>query len=74
MFDKSLNFPLVMDPATRQFYLRNRAPQPGEQSKYRESENQEETYADIALLQNLAGTGTVLILNGIDMVAAEAAG
>jgi hypothetical protein len=74
LFEPSLNFPLAMDPATHQFYLRNRAPQAGEQPEYRESANQEETYADIALLPNLGGTGTVLILNGIDMVAAEAAG
>jgi hypothetical protein len=74
LFDPSLNFPLVRDPATEQFYLQNRAPRAGERAEYRESNNQEETYADIALLPNLAGTGTVLILNGIDMVAAEAAG
>jgi hypothetical protein len=74
MFEPSLNFPLAMDPATHRFYLRNRAPKPGERADYRESDNQEETYAEIALLPNLAGTGTVLILNGIDMVAAEAAG
>ncbi|HUK17779.1 MAG TPA: hypothetical protein VLW65_15250 [Bryobacteraceae bacterium] len=74
LFDPSLNFPLVREPATEQFYLRNRAPRAGERSEYRESDNQEETYADIALLPNLADTGTVLILNGIDMLAAEAAG
>ncbi|HKE24719.1 MAG TPA: hypothetical protein VKB88_20300 [Bryobacteraceae bacterium] len=74
MFEPSLNFRLAMDLGTHHFYLQNRAPQPGEQAAYRESDDQEETYADIALLPNLAGTGTVLILNGIDMVAAEAAG
>jgi hypothetical protein len=74
MFEPSLNFPLVMDSVSRRYYLKNRAPQPGEPEAFRESDNQEETYADIALLPNLAGTGTVLILNGIDMIAAEAAG
>jgi hypothetical protein len=74
LFEPALNFPLVRDAATHQFYLRNRAPASGEPLEYRESANQEETFADIALLPNLAGTGTVLILNGIDMVAAEAAG
>ena len=74
MFETSLNFPLVMDKVTHHFYLLNRAPKPGEQPEYRESANQEDTYADIALLPNLSGTGTVLILNGIDMVAAESAG
>jgi hypothetical protein len=74
MFEPSLNFTLATDQATHQFYLRNGAPKPGEQAEYRESANQEETYADIALLPNLDGTGTVLILSGIDMVAAESAG
>ena len=74
MFEPSLNFPLADDPVTHQFYLRNRKPQAGEQSEYRESPGRDQTYADIAVLPNLRGTGTVLILNGIDMVAAEAAG
>ena len=74
MFEPSLNFKLVMDPDTHHFYLQNHSPKPGEQAAYRESDDQEETYADIALLPNLAGTGMVLILNGIDMVAAESAG
>lgn len=74
MFESSLNFPLATDNVTQRFYLRNRFPRPGEQTEYREPESHEETYADIALVPNLARTGTVLILNGIDMVAAEAAG
>lgn len=74
MFEPSLNFPLATDKATHQYYLRNLAPRSGEQPEYRESANQEETYADIAVLPNLSGTGTVLVLNGIDMVATEAAG
>jgi hypothetical protein len=32
------------------------------------------TYADIAVVPNMERSGTVLILNGIDMVAVEAAG
>jgi hypothetical protein len=74
LFEPSLNFPLATDKETNSFYLRNLAPLPGEQAEYRESSNQEETYADIAVLPNLSGTGTVLVLNGIDMVAAESAG
>jgi hypothetical protein len=74
LFESSLNFPLAEDPATHRFYLRNRTPRPGERPEYRESEDQSETYADLAILPNLGETGAVLILNGIDMVAAEAAG
>ena len=74
LFDSSLNFPLTLDAATHRFHLRNRTPRPGESPEYRESDAQDETYADIALVPNLGGTGSVLILNGIDMVAAETAG
>jgi hypothetical protein len=74
LFEPSMNFPLATDAATHRFYLRNRAPRPGEPAEYRESDNHEQTYADVAVLPNLAGTGTVVILNGIDMVAAEASG
>jgi hypothetical protein len=68
-----LNFPLATDPATQKYFLRNKEPRNGEPGEFRVSPDQQETYADIALLPNLAGTGTVLILNGIDMAAAEAA-
>ena len=74
LFEPSLNFPLLTDAATHTFYLGNRAPRPGEPAEYRESADHQETYADIAVLPNLGGTGTVLMLNGIDMTAAEAAG
>jgi hypothetical protein len=74
LFEPSLNFSFVTDPATRTYYLLNRSPRPGERAEYRESDNGEETWAAIAVLPNLSGTGTVLILNGIDMVAVEAAG
>lgn len=73
-FGSSLNFSFVTDPATQIHYLLNRSPRPGEQAEYRQSENGEDTWADVAVLPNLAGTGTVLMLNGIDMEAAEAAG
>jgi hypothetical protein len=74
LFVPSLNFPLVTDTKTHDVYLLNRSPRPRESADFRESSNNEETYADIAVLPNLGGNGTVLILNGIDMVAAEAAG
>ena len=74
VFEPSLNFPLTEDNETHHFYLRNRAPRQGEAPEYRVSANQEETYADVAVLPNLSGAGTVLILNGIDMAGAESAG
>jgi hypothetical protein len=77
LFEPSLNFLMVVDPQTHRFAhaLHNRAPMPGEAEDYlRTTGDQDVTYADIALLPNMERTGTVLILNGIDMVAVEAAG
>jgi hypothetical protein len=47
---------------------------PGEQAEYVRSTAEDVTYADIAVVPNTERSGTVLILNGIDMVAVEAAG
>jgi LPXTG-motif cell wall-anchored protein len=77
LFEPQLNFNLEEDRQTRQFHFGNRAPAPGEKASYCLSKAQgagRETYADIALLPNLAGTGYVLMLSGIDMAATEAAG
>jgi hypothetical protein len=71
-----LNFALEEDRQTGKFFFRNKAPLPGERAAYEPSGGGtgSDTYADIALLPNLAGTGNVLILAGIDMAATEAAG
>lgn len=74
LFETWLNFPLDWDPATSQCYLANRSPRPGEPPEFRPIPGSDVTYADIAFLPNLDKTGTVLILNGIDMIGAEAAG
>lgn len=72
LFDASLNFPLATEGEPRHYVLRNRVPAPGERPLYRMTGD--ETFADLAVLPNLSGSGTVLILNGIDMLAAETAG
>jgi hypothetical protein len=75
LFEPQLNFALEEDHATGQYYFRNKAPTPDEQPVYRPSAGRDaDTYADIAILPNLASTGTVLILAGIDMAATQAAG
>ena len=77
LFESQLNFDLEEDHATRRYHLRNKSPLPGERSVYGVSSGgraHEATYADIALLPNLTGSGNVLILSGIDMAATEAAG
>src|SRR5262249_25518171 len=70
LFEPSLNFLMVVDPQTHRFAhaLHNRAPKPGEPEDYVRSAAQDITYADIAVLPNMERSGTVLILNGIDMV------
>ena len=76
LFEPSLNFLMIVDPQTHRFghALHNRAPKPGEPEEFVRSTTEDVTYADIAVLPNMRRSGTVLILNGIDMVAVEAAG
>lgn len=75
LFEPQLNFAFEEDKSSHRFYFRNKNPHPGELSAYLPTENgAAETYADIALLPNLGNTGSVLILSGITMEGAEAAG
>jgi hypothetical protein len=76
LFEPQLNFALEEDHATRKYRFRNKAPLPGERAVYGLSGagSSEDTYADVALLPNPGGNGSVLILSGIDMAATEAAG
>jgi hypothetical protein len=77
LFEPQLNFSMEEDHASRQFYFRNQAPLPGEQAVYgvtRDKGNNQQTYADIALVPNTSGNGVVLVLSGINMEATEAAG
>lgn len=77
LFESQLNFVVEEDHTTRQYHLRNKNPLAGERPVYGLSSGgraNQDTYADIALLPNLAGTGYVLMLSGIDMAATEAAG
>lgn len=76
LFEPQLNFSFEEDKNTHRFYFRNKRPRPGEPATYVPTENggTAETYADIALLPNLGNTGSVLILSGITMEGAEAAG
>jgi hypothetical protein len=76
LFEPHLNFAMEEDKKTGRFYFRNKAPKRGEQVTYSpiEKDGAIETYADIALLPNLANTGSVLLLSGISMVDTEAAG
>ena len=77
LFEPQLNFSLEESPGSRKYYFRNKAPRPGEQKSYgiaSDGQPTAESYADIALLPNLEGTGYVLLLSGITMEMTEAAG
>jgi hypothetical protein len=75
LFEPQLNFSMEQDRARHVYLVRNRAPHAGEPHTFESSVAKDgDTYADIALLPNLAGTGSVLILSGIDMAGTEAAG
>lgn len=77
LFEPQLNFYLEQDEPTHTYRFLNRSPKPGEQRYYGATSpgpSVEESYADIAILPNLAGNGYVLIVSGITMEATEAAG
>lgn len=73
LFEPQLNFSLEQDAATRKFRIRNKAPRAGEPAVYG-TDSYDESYAVIALVPNLSGTGSVLLLSGITMEMTEAAG
>lgn len=77
LFEPQLNFAMEENQATRTYAFRNKRPSAHEETLYAPSKKDDgtvETYADIAFVPNLGGTGSVLILNGIGMEGAEAAG
>jgi hypothetical protein len=76
LFEPSLNFYFEEDPATHVFHFRNRNPKSGESPTYElslEKGGSHVGYVDIAVLPNLGGTGSVLLLNGFSIEVDEAA-
>jgi hypothetical protein len=76
LFEPSLNFYFEEDPVTHTFHFRNRHPNPGEPQTYNLEAGPSGGavgYVDIAVLPNLGGTGTVLMLNGFSIETNEAA-
>ena len=77
LFEPQLNFYLEHDERTSSYHFLNRSPRAGEQKSYgaqADGPNGDESYADIAILPNLTGSGYVMIISGITMEATEAAG
>lgn len=76
LFEPKLNFYFEEDPVTHIFHFRNRHPKSGESLVYEpslEKSGSHVDYVDIAVLPNLGGTGSVLLLNGFNIEGNEAA-
>ncbi len=73
MLEPGLNFPIRIDPKTHEFYLENRSPRPGERARYVRPRAEDDTYVDIAVIPNMEHSGTILILNAIDMAGIDGA-
>ena len=75
LFDRSRNFSLEYTPTVDESFIQNHSPAPGEQAIYRNATGgtSEPTYGVIAYLPSLDGSGHVLIVEGLNMAATEAA-
>jgi len=77
LFQPRLNFTLDRETTTSTYRIRNRSPLRGEQAYYEaifDDMGVQESYAYLALLPNLAGTGNVSIISGVAGADTEAAG
>lgn len=76
LFAPQTNFRFIQDNVSRQFVYRNMAPAAGEPTTYQPYEAHEgklSSYADVAFTANLTHSGYVLLINGSDYAANEAA-
>jgi hypothetical protein len=74
LFTERTNFHHVDDVSDHKHCFENRHPAPGEQPRYENTySNQSVGYVDVALVQNPSRSGYILMINGADMQANEAA-
>jgi hypothetical protein len=73
--DSTSNFRIVYGQGMQGAIIINAKPQPGEATSYAShwSEPAHETFALIAFLPNLGGSGHLLLLQGLDVAGTEAA-
>lgn len=75
LFESQLNFRFEFDLQSHLPAIRNLHPRTGEPSVYSQIEGERpESFALVALVRNLSGAGSVLIIGGTNMEATEAAG
>ena len=76
-FDQTCNFIVGVDDTTQRLYFLNKSPQAGEQKRYYaagEDNRTNENYGLITYLPNSGHASKILILDGTNAVATEAAG
>lgn len=75
IFEPTMNFVFRSDPKKRGMSVVNRAPHPGEQSRYEadSADGSHWVYGVVALRPNLSGSGKILVLEGTSMAGTEAA-
>jgi hypothetical protein len=75
LLQEKLNFQFVCGKRVDDCFIHNAGPLPGELSEYKvvHGNSSRETYAIIALLPNLDGTGRILLIEGLNMAGTEAA-
>jgi hypothetical protein len=76
LFDQRLNFRLAFTSEVDQSFVINQHPQGGERAIYRNDEadeHQHHTYGSVAYLPDAGGAGHVLIVQGLNMAATQAA-
>ncbi len=84
LFEDKLNFKLIYTPEVNRSYVRNEHPTGAEQATYRNGDDEtagadgvagadNRTYGAIAFLPSLDGAGHVLIVQGLNMAATQAA-
>lgn len=77
LFEQRLDFSMEEDGTTKRYYFRNNHPRPGEPAAWRQrlsGNDVVESYADIAVVPNLSGSGYIMLLSGLTMHSTEAAG
>lgn len=74
LFDDQINFRHIDNLAQNTHFFENMHPAPGEQARYENIYSQQNVgYVDVAFVQNPSRTGYVLLINGADKQANDAA-
>jgi hypothetical protein len=75
LFERNMNFSMKNDYKTATFFVMNKSPRPGEPALWqsRVGDPQRRVYGIVALMPNLSGSGSALLVEGTSMAGTEAA-